>query len=877
MNAPLVRLKAPAMRKKKVSLHRVEQTVVVVELLNGKRVEVNCRSDAIAAEIADVVMRHINFNENIFFGLTHLRDGEHFFFDDNQRIEKFAPPGWKSGRQHGYSSQTYILHLKFRYYPASLQFVRTDVVLYELYFQLRQDILNDWLQPFNEASIELAALALQAEYGDRTMPQTVDYFQLEHYLPRRCFESEDEIKLRKTVCELHGKLKGISGEEARNKFILICQRLPDYGAHFHRVFRSKPSTNLGNTPLGDPETGTAEWIAIMPTGIVEYEERRGRRHPTVNHLWQNTQTLQFDKKQFVIVSDVHKPSHSIFYTDHYTKSAYFVRFAASQHRFMIKMRNWSKTLQNDGTLGNRNIPDVGAESTANSDYDSSSKANVDKTNEIEQLKTLEKVVDVSSALKDCIPETNNNETINGSTDEPSVEESIESEDGKRFEVSLEKDRNLGLGLTLVDGNLNGVKGVYVKAVAEGGAGKKSGITGGDRLLSVNGVSLIGKDRHETVELVRNSGTTVKLEIFRLESVSRALLPNRKKTEISSHTRSISAASTGLAVRSRTPPLARKNVTGLKKRVRAVSDFGAVGDTLPDLKSEDVIANIRSNSSEDEEDIKDSFRLPASAIYKFESVDEENMLFKTPNKFEVSSSYVGLSSSFFSPKQKTNANGFEKTLNKSSNSSKSDYMRRTKLRNLDWADELNRSQEINPLDLVLVELRRNETGSLGVQIASSGGSVYVKQLTANPALSHSEVKIGDRLIEVNGRKTENLTHQQVVDLLKNGGENVTLLLQHCDENGCSQAKEESEKLIRVVLQKSSTGSLGLSLAKKTGYDGIFIRTIETGSAADIDGTLLVGDKVWEVNGQSVANNSPGSVVELLKGPSQSVEIVVKRSV
>lgn len=50
---------------------------------------------------------------------------------------------------------------------------------------------------------------------------------------------------------------------------------------------------------------------------------------------------------------------------------------------------------------------------------------------------------------------------------------MESEDGKKFEVSLEKDRNLGLGLTLVDGNLNGVKGVYVKAVAEGGAGKKS--------------------------------------------------------------------------------------------------------------------------------------------------------------------------------------------------------------------------------------------------------------------------------------------------------------------------------------------------------------------------------------------------------------------
>lgn len=44
-----------------------------MELLNGKHVEVSCRSDAVASEIADVVMRHMNFNENSFFGLTVLR------------------------------------------------------------------------------------------------------------------------------------------------------------------------------------------------------------------------------------------------------------------------------------------------------------------------------------------------------------------------------------------------------------------------------------------------------------------------------------------------------------------------------------------------------------------------------------------------------------------------------------------------------------------------------------------------------------------------------------------------------------------------------------------------------------------------------------
>lgn len=59
--------------QKKVSLHRIEHTDVTVELLCGKHVEVSCRSDAVASEIADVVMRHMNFSENSFFGLTILR------------------------------------------------------------------------------------------------------------------------------------------------------------------------------------------------------------------------------------------------------------------------------------------------------------------------------------------------------------------------------------------------------------------------------------------------------------------------------------------------------------------------------------------------------------------------------------------------------------------------------------------------------------------------------------------------------------------------------------------------------------------------------------------------------------------------------------
>lgn len=53
----------------------------------------------------------------------------------------------------------------------------------------------------------------------------------------------------------------------------------------------------------------------------------------------------------------------------------------------------------------------------------------------------------------------------------------------------------------------------------------------------------------------------------------------------------------------------------------------------------------------------------------------------------------------------------------------------------------------PSDISMVSLDRNGSGSLGFQIASSGGVVYVKQITAEPALSCPDIQVGDKIISV----------------------------------------------------------------------------------------------------------------------------------
>lgn len=56
--------------------------------------------------------------------------------------------------------------------------------MHELYLQVRRDIIEERIQPRRDAAYELAALALQAEFGNRPPPVIHDYFDNQHYLPQ---------------------------------------------------------------------------------------------------------------------------------------------------------------------------------------------------------------------------------------------------------------------------------------------------------------------------------------------------------------------------------------------------------------------------------------------------------------------------------------------------------------------------------------------------------------------------------------------------------------------------------------------------------------------------------------------------------------------
>ncbi|EYC10534.1 hypothetical protein Y032_0055g2607 [Ancylostoma ceylanicum] len=436
--------------------------------------------------------------------------------------------------------------------------------------------------------------------------------------------------------------------------------------------------------------------------------------------------------------------------------------------------------------------------------------------------------------------------------------------GMRFEVTLVKDPSSGLGLTLVDGNLNGVKGVYVKSVAENGAGMRAGLSVGDRLLGVDGTSLEGGNRHRAVELVRQSGDSVRLEIARLDGVVRHEKSERLILSVTqSAVRSGDAAkkpntpgSTGVLTVtaqkgvSRTPPAPRR---AANRRQRAVSDFGAIGDTLPALDSDNVI-NIKAISGlhlDESDEEQGEYRLPTTSMYSFENHYDDDSPSSPSTKTSETVSPTEM------PRHAVPA---------AEGRRKYRYARKS---NLEWTDELEDVGEENETDedIINVDLERNAVGSLGVQIASVSGRVCIKQLTAEPASSHPDIRVGDTLVYVNGEPVTNKSHQEVVSMLRSGGNVVTL--------GLRREAQKKGNIITAVLEKKPEGSLGLSLAKRTGSDGIFIRMIAANSAAAVEGSLRVGDRLLSLDGESVTDLTPTAILERLRAIQGAVHVTVSR--
>ncbi|XP_068094320.1 protein scribble homolog isoform X13 [Hyperolius riggenbachi] len=258
--------------------------------------------------------------------------------------------------------------------------------------------------------------------------------------------------------------------------------------------------------------------------------------------------------------------------------------------------------------------------------------------------------------------------------------------------------------------------------------------------------------------------------------------------------------------------------------------------------------------------------------------------------------------------------------------------------LDTRDERTNAQQnvkgvsFDPVNNLLIEPARIEeeeltlsilrqTGGLGISIAGGKGStpykgddegIFISRVAEEGPAARAGMKVGDKLLQVNGVDLRNAEHHMAVEALRSSGSSVSMAVlrermvepenpitvtplrpedDYNPREKCAvvlyEEEEEEEPLqsakqrISACLMRNDKG-LGFSIAGgvgstpyRAGDTAIFISRIAEGGAAHRDATLRVGDRVLSINGVDMTEARHDQAVALLTSTSPTITLLVER--
>eukprot|EP00049_Salpingoeca_infusionum_P019088 m.360136 g.360136 ORF g.360136 m.360136 type:complete len:1113 (+) comp18903_c0_seq1:282-3620(+) len=477
--------------------------------------------------------------------------------------------------------------------------------------------------------------------------------------------------------------------------------------------------------------------------------------------------------------------------------------------------------------------------------------------------------------------------------------------------------NAGLGFSIAGGTDDpvddGDTGVYVTAVTEGGAAFLDGrLTTGDRILSVNGVSMEDVTHEEAVRMLSSQGETIRMSIARVFVQPAPSLPEGEEVFEVTLTKA-PEESFGFSIAGGTDLPVADNDTGMyithivKDGVADHNGQLEVGDRILEINGEDMSNCVHDAAAH-------AIRMNPTAAHIIVSrlVSQEELI-----EIEFPRGEEGLGFSI--------AGGIDgeddlddgiyimEVIEGGAASKDGRLQRLDKLLEINGepVEGITHDQAVGLLQkdsdkvrllvsrLVdapfgdetlqgqVMDIELEGTPEQGLGFSMAGGAddpieegndgFYVSDVTPDgPAYVDARLKFGDRILAVNGQSLDGMTHQEAVDVLQaaEGTVMLTIVSSPIEQN------ENGEIEIAVELEKVN-GSLGFSIAGgkddpvEEGNYAIFITGIIPDGAAAKNGMLLHGDKLLTVNGTDVTETTHDECVALLQEDPEKVTLVVAR--
>uniref|UniRef100_A0A8C3WAN8 Tyrosine-protein phosphatase non-receptor type 13 n=1 Tax=Catagonus wagneri TaxID=51154 RepID=A0A8C3WAN8_9CETA len=469
-------------------------------------------------------------------------------------------------------------------------------------------------------------------------------------------------------------------------------------------------------------------------------------------------------------------------------------------------------------------------------------------------------------------------------------------------------------------------GVFISSITPGGPADLDGcLKPGDRLISVNSVSLEGVSHHAAIEILQNAPEDVTLVISQ---------PKEKISKVPSTPVHIA---NGMKNYMKKPSYMQDSAINPSEdhcwprgtpRHISESSFGLTG-------------GLREGSLSSQDSRTESASLSQSQVNGFFASHVGDRSWQesqhgSPSPSVISKATEKKWTSPDSNRSKTKKTGISDTtdysdrgdsdMDEATYSSSQDHQTPKK----ESSSSMNTSNKMNfktfpssppkPGDIFEVELAKNDN-SLGISVTGGvntsvrHGGIYVKAVIPKGAAeSDGRIHKGDRVLAVNGVSLEGATHKQAVETLRNTGQVVHLLLEkgqspaskehvpvtpQCtlsDPDAQEQAPEKimkkmtlvkdynfvtEENTFEVKLFKNSSG-LGFSFSREDNLipehmntSIVRVKKLFPGQPAAESGKIDVGDVILKVNGASLKGLSQQEVISALRGTSPEVSLLLCR--
>eukprot|EP00045_Choanoeca_perplexa_P018245 m.283658 g.283658 ORF g.283658 m.283658 type:complete len:2430 (-) comp17761_c0_seq9:2565-9854(-) len=838
-------------RRKQQEAHilATAQRAIRIRMLDDTYIVRSVNTEVFVKDLLRYVTGQLSLRETAYFGLATLREDEIVFLAMDSRVVDYFPSLKRrnSGRRDSGGRRSYVasnqsaqvLDVDFRveFYVENASVLAFEDTRHLYYLQLKRDVVSGALPTSDVHAVQLTSYALQAEFGDYS-PQVHAgrYFSLYDVFPESTVAHMTAAVLEQKMPEQHRKFSGMTRIRAETEYLKLAQKLQEYGVLFYSVTGVRYRKKV---PLR---------LGICTRGVRIYDDVPASSHKGARYAWKNLRELELKKKKVKIYVNTPEgvTKHSLTCSSS-EKAAYLHQRCKAYHKFhlMVTERYGQITSTPANPVGSQRRP------------------------------TLDPNIEVDNTIRSV------------------------SDHGK-------KRRPMSAASSLDSSQASTVASKSRTSTASRSRQTPSDLDGGARRPQARDPTYPPPAMMENVHVAWSLDMSTDLQTSPEPSMG-ATTPLDLQADESATSAQInedSAAESEPVVVVATAPITQPSAPRTQEQQRAAQRAldRALGQPTPrDVPANPVAETVPLDAAPRAapRDIEGAVVQPQTEVEvkpaKLPSlVQEPDRVATQAKRTLTATTSVGDSDDAADEAHKLPAVAEKQaSLDESMNESEQDEPSSPRGRRRTASTRPGEAR--HPTQPFTVILDKQGARTLGLSVAGQGDVRLVQP--NGPADADGRIKRRDRILAVDGRKLEGLEHEDIVQVLRDTSDRVTLKIQprplrlkkrpknqtnepeptqvtpeNSRGNKVKELPPPAEGMRRVELAKSTKSGLGFTIASKRRDPAarVLVGKIHAGSPAETAG-LEIGDQIVAVDGQSLERLNATQALQLLSN-TRSVTVL-----